>query len=305
MSAGRDAALPPPGATDCHAHVFEPARFPYAPDRSYTPGEAPLAGLQALHARIGIERTVLVQPSVYRTDNACLLDALARLGPARGRAVAVIDPATAADAELDALWSAGVRGLRVNLAADRRSPASDPRALVRATAAAAAGRMAVELGVDVATAARVAPELVAAGTRVVLDHHAGFRPGIDPDGRAFAALLDALGSGSLWVKLSAPYRAGDAEAGCPGLRAATERLIAVRRDRMVWASDWPHTGGGTDRAHRDPMRLEPFRAVDVQADLCRLRDWAGDRETFEAILATNPAALFDFPGAAPGRSGRP
>lgn len=298
-------ALPLPSlASDCHVHVFQPGRFPYAADRSYTPGEASLAELRAHHARIGIERAVLVQPSVYGTDNACLLDGLAGLGSDRGRGVAGVDPSVVSDTDLDALWAAGVRGLRVNFEAGGHA-ASDRPSIIRATAAAAAGRMAIQLYVDVATAAIVAPELVAAGVTLVLDHHAGFNVGVDPDGREFATLLDALASGKLWVKLSAPYRAGDAEPGYPILRAAAERLIAARPDRMVWASDWPHTGGGADRARRDPLSIEPFRAFDARADLGRLGDWVGDRPTFDTILTANAAALFDFPATTeqsnPGR----
>ena len=38
---------PPPGACDAHCHVFGPGdRYPYAPDRAYTPPDAPLAELQ-------------------------------------------------------------------------------------------------------------------------------------------------------------------------------------------------------------------------------------------------------------------
>jgi 2-pyrone-4,6-dicarboxylate lactonase len=68
-------------ACDCHAHVFGPYdRFPLAFDRPYTPPEASLADLRAMHARLGIDRVVIVAASPYATDNAALLDAVARLG---------------------------------------------------------------------------------------------------------------------------------------------------------------------------------------------------------------------------------
>src|SRR5579863_834244 len=79
-----------PGATDCHVHIIGPqSKYPMTPNRPYTPPEATVAQLKAMHARLGIVRTVLVQPSFYGTDNSCMLDALAQLGDS-ARAVAVI-----------------------------------------------------------------------------------------------------------------------------------------------------------------------------------------------------------------------
>lgn len=68
----------PPGATDCHSHVIVPeADHPFVANRSYTPPPATLAQYKALHARLGIERAVIVQPSVYGTDNSVTLEAIA------------------------------------------------------------------------------------------------------------------------------------------------------------------------------------------------------------------------------------
>src|SRR5438270_8697723 len=78
------------GATDCHVHIIGPqSKYPLVPNRPYTPPEATVVQLKAMHARLGITRTVLVQPSFYGTDNSCMLDALAQLGNT-ARAVAVI-----------------------------------------------------------------------------------------------------------------------------------------------------------------------------------------------------------------------
>ncbi len=78
----------PPGACDCHVHVFGPAaRYPLAPDRAYTPPEASLEDLLRTEEKLGMQRMVLVQPSVYGADNSCMLDALKALG-SRARGVA-------------------------------------------------------------------------------------------------------------------------------------------------------------------------------------------------------------------------
>src|SRR5438034_9708537 len=70
----------PRGACDCHVHVFDPKRFPYAVKRVYTPPEAVVEDLIELHEALHIDRVVVVQPSVYASDNSCTLDAIRRLG---------------------------------------------------------------------------------------------------------------------------------------------------------------------------------------------------------------------------------
>jgi len=104
----------PAGACDCHLHIFgDPKRFPLSPSRIDTPERASIDQARALHRSLHIDRVVLVQPSIFGTDNACLLEALRQLG-SRARAVAVIDAATG-DRTLDELQRAGVRGVRINL----------------------------------------------------------------------------------------------------------------------------------------------------------------------------------------------
>ena len=103
----------PPLACDAHCHIFGPGdRYPYAPDRSYTPLDAPLEMFRALHAKIGVERAVIVNASVHGTDNRVALDAIAVSG-GRYRAVANIDD-TITDAELEVLHQGGFRGCRFN-----------------------------------------------------------------------------------------------------------------------------------------------------------------------------------------------
>jgi hypothetical protein len=87
----------PRSACDCHVHIFDPEHFPYAKERVYTPPTASVADLRDLQSALHFERVVIVQPSVYGTDNSCTLDAIRQLG-ARARGVAVIDASTSAAA---------------------------------------------------------------------------------------------------------------------------------------------------------------------------------------------------------------
>jgi amidohydrolase family protein len=105
----------PAGACDCHTHVFgDPTRFPFAPNRTYTPQSASVEEMRKLHRALHTSRVVIVQPSVYGTDNACTLDGVKQLSP-NARGIAVIDDQTT-DGMLDQMNEAGIRGIRINLA---------------------------------------------------------------------------------------------------------------------------------------------------------------------------------------------
>ena len=103
----------PPLACDAHCHIFGPgAKYPYAPDRPYTPPDAPLEAFKALHAKLGVGRAVIVNASVHGTDNRVALDAIAASGGAY-RAVANIDDGIT-ERELHKLHDGGFRGCRFN-----------------------------------------------------------------------------------------------------------------------------------------------------------------------------------------------
>jgi 2-pyrone-4,6-dicarboxylate lactonase len=71
---------------------------------------------------------------------------------------------------------------------------------------------------------------------------------------------------------------------------------------MLWASDWPHTGGGPTgsdgRKGHSLDEIEPFREVDAGRALSLLTEWAPDEAAWRRILVDNPARLYGFPGAA-------
>src|SRR5204863_449535 len=112
----------PSGACDCHVHIFgDPKRYPFFSGRVYTPEMATVEELRLHQTALHMDRVVIVQPSVYGTDNTCTLDSVRQLG-SRARGVAVID-ANTTDAALDDMARVGIRGLRLNLAT---SGISDP-----------------------------------------------------------------------------------------------------------------------------------------------------------------------------------
>ena len=295
MSDASAAVVPlPAGATDCHCHIFDPARFPYAADRSYTPGQATLDDQKFFHAGLGVSRIVLVQPSIYGTDNRCLLDGLIKLGGV-ARGIAVIDVKTVTDGELIALQSAGVVGVRVNLevkGVDRASSTVD--AVVSVIRRVAPFGLAVQIYVDLKLVEALAETIAASPVPIILDHFGGAQARLGLDQPGLATLLGLLQTDKLYVKLSAPYRASRDAPDYADLAPIAQAFIRANPDRLVWASDWPHTGGGVDRAARKPSDVEPFRTVDDVHVITLLSTWAGNTDTQRRILVDNAARLFRF-----------
>lgn len=300
----------PPGACDCHTHVFaDPAVHPFSPQRSYTPGLAD-AGLLARHlGGLGLDRVVVVQPSVYGLDNGATLAAIAALGPGAARGVAAIDADTASDAQLDALAAGGMRGVRLNFETDGMADPAQAERRMRA-AAARVGRLGwhVQLHVRLALAARLAPAMEGLGVPVVLDHYAGTAARTAPDHPDFVRLLAALRSGNVYVKLSAGHLCAIEGDDFSPLEPLARALIAARPDRLVWGSDWPHPDPG--RAPGRPAQdITPLKRVDDAGALAVLARCAPDARTLEDILVANPARLYGFDtpvqlAAPPSASGR-
>lgn len=77
--------IAPPKACETHSHIFGPAdKYPRFPGRKPNWG-ASLEAYETMLHRLGMERCVIVQPSLYSTDNRCTLDAMLGRGRGRGR----------------------------------------------------------------------------------------------------------------------------------------------------------------------------------------------------------------------------
>jgi predicted TIM-barrel fold metal-dependent hydrolase len=268
----------PAGTTDCHMHIFgAPGTVPLHPERGYTPCETSLADYRAMAAVLGIERTVVVQPSVYGTDNGCTREAVEALGSA-GRGVAVTDGATP-DSELHRLTDAGFRGTRFNMVSGAGVDLDELENMARRIAdygwhlqTFVSGRLLAE----------IAPRLATLPVDVVVDHMGGPNPAKGMDQPGFTALRDLLGSGKAWVKISGAYRVDSGEAPWPAADAYARSLIETAPERVVWGTDWPH-----------PSLAGPMPNDGALFD--RLLDWcAGDDDLLRRIAVDNPARLYGF-----------
>jgi predicted TIM-barrel fold metal-dependent hydrolase len=273
---------PSRGAVDCHAHVIDPARFPFPPDAGGyrpLPHEAGTAGeyLATLDAH-GVTHALLVQPSGYGYDNRAMLDAIAR-APGRLRGIAVV-PLGASDADLDALARGGVVGVRFNLSYGDPGVLGTPAAqdLLRRVAA---RDWVLQVHTEGDTLAAVAPALLASGCRVVVDHMARPDPRRGLDQPSFRALLDLGRGGRAAVKLSAPERYSREPSPHADLDPFVAALLQVFTPaRCVWGSDWPH------------IQLAP--RPDYAGRLACLDRWLPDPRDRRAVLWETPARVFGF-----------
>ena len=273
----------PPGTVDTHIHVYGPEdRYPVAPTNRLPVPDAPLGAYEALMARLGIARCVVVQPSAYGFDNRCTLDSVAALG-ARARAVVVAGPETD-DTTLERLTRAGAVGVRFFMLPGGVLPWE---ALEEMAARVHAFGWHVQLQLNGRELEPRVGMLRRLPCHLVIDHTGKFIDPVPPDDPAFRALLGLVETGRVWVKLSAPYETS--KEGPPhymDVGRLARALIRAAPERMVWATNWPHPS-----AQPDPPDDAPL--------LDTLRHWAGDDATANRILAENPARLYGLSEVTP------
>lgn len=269
----------PANACDCHFHVFaDAAEHPFTPHRSYTPPPAPLEQYQRMQKVLGLQRGVIVQPSVYGYDNSVTLEAL-RQGGENYRAVVVIS-ATTSDEELQRMHDLGVRGVRINLIFKSGVEVSDVASLARKIAHLG---WHLQLLIDISEFADLYDTLSSLPVEVVIDHMGHMPTMIGLDHPGFVDLLKLLREGRTWIKLSGAYRfTSDKQQPYLDVTPYAKALIAANPERVLWASDWPH----------------PCISVPMPSDTLLLEalfDWAGhDPALIERILVTNPQQLYGF-----------
>ena len=236
----KPAFKPPPGAVDAHCHVFGPGDvFPYAPERKYTPCDAPKEKLWQLRDYLGFERNVIVQATCHGADNRALVDAL-RDSNGRARGIATVKQ-DVTDAELRELDAAGVRGVRFNFV--KRLVDTTPRETLLAIA-----ERIKPLGwhIVIYFEAQELPELyeffTSLPTTVVVDHMG--RPDVTQpvDGPEFELFLKLLREHrNFWSKVSCPERLSKSGPDAyEDVIPFARRVVESFPDRVLWGTDWPH-----------------------------------------------------------------
>ena len=280
----------PPHACDSHTHIFgDPKKFPFWSGRSYTPEPALPDEMSALHRALRIERVVIVNPSVYGTDNASTLYGMKARG-ATARGIAVIDEKTP-ESELDAMGAAGMRGIRLNLANAGPIDATAGRQRFQA----AQDRMKrrgwhIQMYTNLQMIQAIQDLVKASTVPVVFDHFGGAiaKQGLDQPG--FSTLLALVKSGHAYVKISGAYRASTEGPDYPDVVPFAKALIAANADRIVWGSDWPHPNTPVNRA----TDVSPLLPIDDGRLLNQLAVWAPGAAVRKKILVDNPVRLYGF-----------
>jgi predicted TIM-barrel fold metal-dependent hydrolase len=268
----------PAGACDCHAHIFGPQdRYPLLPQTHFVPHENPLPDYVRMLRTLGCSRGVLVQPSVYGTDNTLILEALkSRTFDLRAVAVVAED---ISDRELEAMHEVGFRGIRINTASATPGLklAQAPKLAVRIKPLG----WHLQFFVNLRDMPQMEAELARLQIDIVIDHFARIATADGLNAPPYQALLRLLHRDNVWAKLMGPYFISDALPHYPDIAPFARGMIEAAPDRCVWGSDWPH-----------PSAREKMPDEGDLADL--VNEWASDEAQRKKILVDNPRRLYGF-----------
>ncbi|MQY18880.1 amidohydrolase family protein [Nocardia macrotermitis] len=278
----------PVGAVDAHCHVFGPGeRFPFAPERKYTPCDASEEQLFGLRDRLGVGRNVIVQATCHGADNRAMVHAV-RAARGRARGIATVRP-DVSEGELRALDEAGVRGVRFNFLKRLADTApKDDLATIAAKIAPLGWHIVIYFE------APDLPELedffATLPIALVVDHMGRPDVGRPVDGPEFSNFLRFAERTGAWVKVSCPERLS--LSGPPALdgerNAYTDVVPFARKvieefpDQVLWGTDWPHPNL-TDHMPDDGLLVDHIPHIATTPELQR------------KLLVDNPMRLY-WPG---------
>lgn len=274
-----DAFVPPPNACDAHCHVFGPAaRFPFAPDRAYTPPDSGIDDFEQLQRQLGLTRAVFVQASCHGTDNSAMLHAIEQ-GAGRYAGVAMIDESFSV-ADIGRLDEAGVSGTRFNFVA-HLGGAPDLDAFWNIVERVEPFGWHIVLHFDATDLPDYTELLDRLPCPFVIDHMARVPTADGIDQEPFQALLELLDDERAWVKISGAERlTADGPPPYDDVVPYAQALIEAAPDRVLWGTDWPHPN---------------VRRMPDDGDLVDLlAAFAPDESTRNRILVTNPERLYRF-----------
>ncbi len=272
----------PPLACDTHAHICGPqSRYTYYAQRIYTPPDCLLPDYLHMLRTVGVERAVLVQPSVYGTDNAALLDAITAAG-AQFRGVAVVAEDIAAS-ELGRMHDIGVRGVRVNIVdvPDRRPGTLPLESLKRLALKIKPLGWHMEFLMHVDEFPDLDGLLADFPVPTVYGHLGYMKTTAGLANPGFQALLRLMKDGKAWVKLTGPYRISAQPLPHADTNHYAHALTDAAPGQVLWGSDWPH--------------VMVRSAMPNDGDLCDLlADWIPSEALRKQVLVDNPARLYGY-----------
>lgn len=267
----------PEKSCDCHHHIFD-HRFPWAPGDTRNLPEATVTDYQCFRQRLGLQRSVIVQPSSYGDDNRCLLEALRVLGgTARGEAV--ITTATS-ESELDTLDAAGVTGIRFNFGA---KAVTTPEMMLPLAHRVAERGWHIQLHAPADVLLALKPLIEKIPNRIVIDHY--FRlPQPNPlTHPAWRFAWELINKGNCWVKLSALYHQSNV-ADVGDMSAVMQAFLSEATERVLYGSDWPH-----------PNLTSANKAMpDDALILTRINEWAANAYCRHRLFVANAEEFYRF-----------
>ena len=268
----------PAGACDAHCHVFGPAvKFPYAADRSYTPPDAPVEKLRALHAHLGIARAVIVHASCHGSEMDVTLDAIASSHDTY-RGVAVVEDGIT-DRELERLHAGGIRGIRFNFVR-HLGGVPDLAVFYRLLRRIKPLGWHIVLHFDAGDLLEQQVLLARIDVPFIIDHMGRVKAAEGLDQKPFQSLLALYRNNPLaWIKICGAERVSVGKRPFRDAVPFAQALIAIDSKRLLWGTDWPHPNITRDMPNDGEL-------VDLLAEMCP------DESIRKRILVDNPTTMY-------------
>ncbi|EUC28096.1 hypothetical protein COCCADRAFT_41331 [Bipolaris zeicola 26-R-13] len=270
-------------------HVTDPS-YPEAADAEYTPGLHNLSSALSFESTVGMRSIVIVQPSIYGNDNTLLINALTRLGTRHGRGVVGFDANTISFKTLQEWDKLGVRGVRLNIKSNNiKLTEAQLQAQVKQYAEIIKPlNWVLELYIGMEDLPKLEPIVGDLGVTLSIAHFGA--PNLPPPENrtlpfdpytlaGFQSLVNLLKGGNTYLKFSGAYRF-DKDPAYRGVEGIARELLKFAGDRIIFASDWPHTR---------------FEGLDIRPFVEKVLDWTEETKLKEKVFSRNAHVLWDIP----------
>ena len=188
----------------------------------------------------------------------------------------------------------GVRGVRINLKSTAQNQSKEELVANLRSYARRIHRLkwAIQLHVGLADIEKIADEIPSLGLPVVIDHLATPEKTQAPRLQSgYTQFMDLLSKKQIWVKLSGIYRFSE----LPELDSYILEILRIAPTQVVWASDWPHTGGVAANPQGDRQAVQEYREYDVPAFIAQCKEWCTkDEALIQKIFVDNPRRLWQY-----------